>query len=295
MRQALAARAVDWTEPLIGVEHAAAQPITLEGGRHLAIIATSNGKARVLGEFGNIHLDDREVLLLAPSAVGTIQHAPGHRVLIGLIHERLTIDLLQWRHRTAGGKVDVWQHLRTRTPPYWRATVTDQEHGLLLSALRRGVADSARPQPVWQQVRTVVEIMERVDAVFARSFEESPFVRVSRVERPARLRKEVARAKAYIEKMHMHPLSVPDIATHVGLSPSALSRAFSRELGVTAPEYLRAVRMSRFERLLAETDKSIQEIAGMVGLSSTGHLREHIAEKYGVSTRELRRRLRQSA
>ena len=50
---------------------------------------------------------------------------------------------------------------------------------------------------------------------------------------------------------------------------------------------------ARFENLLVESDKSIREVARLAGLSSTGHLREHINQKYGMSPRELRARLRQ--
>ncbi len=291
-RHAPTPRTLDRTAPFVALEYDSPRAHRVAGGRHLTIVV-STGSTDLLGSFGRVSLDSDQVLLLAPATDYEIRQPRGQRTWAAFVHERLAVDLLQWRHQTAGGRLDVWQHLRTRNPPYWRGIVHPSDHASLLEVLMRAASSGSATMSVWDQLESAAKVVRRVDSFIARSFDADNFVRVSRDDRPVRLRREVARAKAFIEARHTEPISTTTIAEHAGLSSSALTRAFQKELGATPPEYLRAVRVARFEDLLVESDKSIREVARLAGLSSTGHLREHINQKYGMSPRELRARLRQ--
>lgn len=284
----------DSAAPFFTIEHRGPRSPGVAGRRHLGVLV-SHGESTVLGGFGRISITQDQVLVLAPATAYAVEQANGRSTWAAFVHERLAVDLLQWRYQTAGGKVDVWQHLRSRTPPYWRGTVSQEDHASLFDLIARADRFGPTSTAVWEHLDAAVNVVRRVDCFFAQSFDAENFVRVPYADTPVRLRREVARAKAFIEARHTEAITTSNIADHVGLSSSALSRAFRKELGVTPPEYLRAVRVSRFEHLLVESDESIREVARLPGLSSTGHLREHINQKYGMSPRELRVRLRHSS
>jgi AraC-like DNA-binding protein len=67
----------------------------------------------------------------------------------------------------------------------------------------------------------------------------------------------------------------------VGCSPFYLSRIFSREVGLTIPQYLRNLRMERAAELLRTGRYNVTEAATEVGYSSLSHFSKAFCETIG--------------
>lgn len=75
----------------------------------------------------------------------------------------------------------------------------------------------------------------------------------------------IAEAKTFLDRNLYRDLSVEEAATHVGLSTSYFSLLFKQTFGETFIEYVTRQRMERAKSLLAETQKSVAQIAKEVG------------------------------
>lgn len=85
---------------------------------------------------------------------------------------------------------------------------------------------------------------------------------------PAALRRVVDLVEA---EMHAD-VSLGVLAHEAGLSVSALMRAFRGSLGMTPWEFILRRRIDRAARLLAETEYSVSQIAGLCGFTTQAHM-----------------------
>jgi AraC family transcriptional regulator len=77
------------------------------------------------------------------------------------------------------------------------------------------------------------------------------------------------------------PPSLEALGREVGCSPYHLSRTFSREMGLTLPQYLRQIRMERAAELLKSGRFNVTEAALEVGYSSLSHFSHAFRETMG--------------
>lgn len=77
--------------------------------------------------------------------------------------------------------------------------------------------------------------------------------------------RSMAEAKAFLDRNLYRDLSVEETATHVGLSTSYFSLLFKQSFGETFIEYVTRQRMEKAKTMLAETLKSVAQIAKEVG------------------------------
>lgn len=75
----------------------------------------------------------------------------------------------------------------------------------------------------------------------------------------------MAEAKVFLDRNLYRDISVEEAATHVGLSTSYFSLLFKQTYGETFIEYVTRQRMERAKILLAESQKSVAQIAKEVG------------------------------
>lgn len=75
----------------------------------------------------------------------------------------------------------------------------------------------------------------------------------------------------YVEQKYSGEVTSKEAARLCGMSYSYFSRYFKNVTGESFKRYLCAVRVEKAERLLAETDRSVTEIALDVGFSSTSY------------------------
>jgi AraC family transcriptional regulator len=92
----------------------------------------------------------------------------------------------------------------------------------------------------------------------------------------------------YIECNLHQPLTVTELATVAGVSPSHFARLFSRQTGQPPHRYVRDRRLDRAERLIVETQVPLAAIAAAVGFSDQSHLNRVLLAKLGLTPGQLR-------
>jgi AraC-like DNA-binding protein len=94
-------------------------------------------------------------------------------------------------------------------------------------------------------------------------------------------RERVERAKELLARDLANPPPLEIMGQEVGCSPFYLSRIFSREVGLTIPQYLRNLRMERAAELLRTGRYNVTEAATEVGYSSLSHFSKAFCETIG--------------
>jgi AraC-like DNA-binding protein len=101
-------------------------------------------------------------------------------------------------------------------------------------------------------------------------------------DRQKRLARErVDRVMAILRRRLAEPPTLGEIGREVGCSPFYLSRTFSRETGMTIPQYLRKLRMERAAELLKSGKCNVTEAAMEVGYSSLSHFSQAFCQTMG--------------
>jgi len=96
---------------------------------------------------------------------------------------------------------------------------------------------------------------------------------------PAR---HLLRAKDLADGRYAEPITVDDLAAAAGLSRAHFSRMFTRTFGESPRSYLQTRRLERAAALLRYTDRSVADIAVMVGMSSVGSFTTTFGRAYGL-------------
>jgi len=94
-------------------------------------------------------------------------------------------------------------------------------------------------------------------------------------------RERVERARELLGRDLVNPMTLESLGQEVGCSPFYLSRMFSREVGLTIPQYLRKLRMERAAELLRTGRYNVTEAAIEVGYSSLSHFSKAFCETIG--------------
>lgn len=102
----------------------------------------------------------------------------------------------------------------------------------------------------------------------------------------------VRQAVAYLRDHYDEAISREGIAEALGVSANYFSRVFRRELGLSPWQYLLRLRIMRAKRLLADTDMSVTEIAGAVGVSDAAYFSRVFRKEVGRSPLAYRKQIR---
>ncbi len=149
--------------------------------------------------------------------------------------------------------------------------MTIQQRGVVASLAEPPVAKAA--QILWYQSKAL-ELMAHF--LFAPKNPEFFCMRQKRVAR-----ERVERTKEFLARDLANPPTLEMIGHEVGCSPFYLSRIFSREVGLTIPQYLRNLRMERAAELLRTGRYNVTEAATEVGYSSLSHFSKAFCETIG--------------
>jgi AraC family transcriptional activator FtrA len=79
------------------------------------------------------------------------------------------------------------------------------------------------------------------------------------------------------------PLSVGDLAAHLGVSSRTLARRFAGQLGMSPGAWLLSRRVTAARALLEETDVPVEAIAARVGFTSAVNLRRRFRAQVGTT------------
>jgi AraC-like DNA-binding protein len=94
-------------------------------------------------------------------------------------------------------------------------------------------------------------------------------------------RDRVERAAECLRAKLADPPSLEELGKMAGCSPFYLSRTFSREMGMTVPQYLRQLRLESAAELLRNGSHNVTEAAMAVGYNSLSHFSQAFHHHYG--------------
>ena len=146
-----------------------------------------------------------------------------------------------------------------------------EQRNVVATLLQPPVSKSA--QSLWYQSKAL-ELMAHF--LFTPKDPELFCMRQKRVARD-----RVARTKELLARNLAQPPTLEVLGREVGCSPFYLSRRFSREVGLTIPQYLRKLRMERAAELLRMGHHNVTEAATEVGYSSLSHFSKAFCETIG--------------
>lgn len=99
-------------------------------------------------------------------------------------------------------------------------------------------------------------------------------------------------AIAYMKVHYAEPLNLETLAENCGVSPSYFSRKFKEETGEKYIEALTDIRILEAERLLEETNDSVNTIMEKVGYLDDKHFRRVFSERTGVTPSQYRKKIK---
>ncbi len=215
---------------------------------------------RTVGFYCNSHRDLR----------GT-RHAGGGHSFITLEMSRpyLTAQLEPCADGLLPG-VRSW--LNGRAHPGEVVEMSTAQQSLFTSLRQPPVAPQAFP--LWYQSKTM-ELLAQV--LFKPVDGEEMFCQ--RHKRVARER--VERAISILQANLSDPPDIDQLGAQVGCSPFYLSRLFSREMGMTIPQFLRQIRMENAAEMLLRGRHNVTEVAMEVGYSSLSHFSKAFCQTIG--------------
>jgi AraC-like DNA-binding protein len=149
--------------------------------------------------------------------------------------------------------------------------MTVEQRGIVASLTNPPVPKAA--QILWYQSKAI-ELMSHF--LFAPKDPEFFCMRQKRVARD-----RVERVKELLVRDLTNPPSLEKLGQEAGCSPFYLSRIFSREVGLTIPQFLRNARMERAAELLRSGRYNVTEAATEVGYSSLSHFSKAFCETIG--------------
>ena len=102
----------------------------------------------------------------------------------------------------------------------------------------------------------------------------------------------VRSAVRYIETHYKEKLSLNEIADHLCVSSSYLSRCFKKETGTTIVSYINQVRMKAAREMMDEGVLSLNEIASAIGIQNYNYFYLLFKEIYGETPSEYTKKTR---
>ena len=100
-------------------------------------------------------------------------------------------------------------------------------------------------------------------------------------------------AIVFVEAQYANNPSLEEAAAVAGFSAAYFSRLFSSQLGMSYTEYLDNIKIRHAQILLAQSKKSIMEIAGETGYCHGNYLNSQFKKKVGMTPGEYRKKYRE--
>jgi AraC-like DNA-binding protein len=203
-----------------------------------------------------------------------------------------------------------WAWIRFRLPPGARAAMpglSTRETAVLRAGL-------SAVKPVFHYSLALEDCFERLIGEHRRPSPESPIaargilheliawvIRDHRAEQlrqdrpPASYSPPIVKVMEWLGQHLDENISVSDLADVAGLSPSYFRRWFHREVGSSPRDYVTQLRVERAKRLLAESDRSITDIAMDLGYSTSAYFTAVFHAETGTTPSDFRRQLREAS
>jgi len=102
---------------------------------------------------------------------------------------------------------------------------------------------------------------------------------------------KVAQAQGLLARRYHESLSVERLDCELNVSYSSFRRAFKEHTGISPKQYQLQIRLHKAQDFLANTSKSVGEIADILGLDSAFHLSKQFKDSTGLAPQAWRKRL----
>ncbi len=93
----------------------------------------------------------------------------------------------------------------------------------------------------------------------------------------------------YVKDNYCNGLYMEKVASHMDLSSKYISRIFKQRMGISLVDYISLVQIDKSKELLLDTNKTIDEIAGSVGINSRVTFYRLFKKHEGISPSSFRR------
>jgi AraC-like DNA-binding protein len=195
-------------------------------------------------------------------------------------HQFLTVEFSRdhLQKQLAGSEADLDAEVR-------RAVFAEKEENVVsiprpMGADQRAVVGSLLQPPVAKAAQSLWYQSKALELMAHFLFTpKDPELFCMRQKRVARDR--VERTKELLARDVANPPTLEALGQEVGCSPFHLSRIFSREVGLTIPQFLRNLRMDRAAELLRSGRYNVTEAATEVGYASLSHFSKAFCETIG--------------
>lgn len=118
--------------------------------------------------------------------------------------------------------------------------------------------------------------------------------RVARSQTPQQLSLEISRCVQYIQAHVNGPISVDDLAEHIGKSRSYVTDRFRQETGSSIGQFISNTRIAEAKSLLRYTDKPLDEISSYLNYSSQSYFQNVFKKTVGCTPMQYRKRQNES-
>ena len=130
-----------------------------------------------------------------------------------------------------------------------------------------------------------MSILLQIIAQLLRSFSaEIPFASTVDTQSRERIREVIS----YVETNFRDPISLLDIAGHLGLTKEYFCRFFKKSMGISFLKYLNDVRLSHIYQDLQNTDAPIAEIMERNGFTNQKLFNQEFKKQYGQTPSAVR-------
>ncbi|MFL5695305.1 MAG: helix-turn-helix transcriptional regulator [Ktedonobacteraceae bacterium] len=102
----------------------------------------------------------------------------------------------------------------------------------------------------------------------------------------------IAQVILFIEQNYQSDISITEIAERLQVTPNYLSALFHKKTGVTFVKYLTKIRLLRAKELLADPERRVQQVAELVGYTSTRHFTKIFTSSFGYYPSEQHKKSR---
>lgn len=144
-----------------------------------------------------------------------------------------------------------------------------------------------KERPVAYELQTKALLLQWI----VRLAQEDSFVPM----RPSKQSDVCKEILTYIGQHYAEPLTVSEVASAVGISPTYFSAFFTEHFSQHFVEYLRNIRLEQACALLLDTAMSVTEIALVVGFNSGSHFISHFRQAIGMTPLAYRKKNKKTA
>ena len=102
----------------------------------------------------------------------------------------------------------------------------------------------------------------------------------------------IRRAQQFVAAHICEKLSVPMVASQVGVSPSYLTVLFHKNLQISPGEYIRRIKLQESKQMIRENNLNFTQIASALQYSTVHHFSRQFKEKFGITPTEYAKSVR---